>query len=358
MNKKIGIGIRIIVFAIIFVYLFIHISYMCRGTLAHTRDNISGYYGIKENSLDVVLLGTSGTFSAFAPMEAYKECGYTSYNFAMNVMGINNMTYGLKELKKTQSPKLLVVDIYPYVRRNIITDGMDEYMIRYNTDAYKYSLNRFEVVKNIAPKADRLSYYLDIIKYHDNEFEWKNFYSETESINKGFNSLDYGVVEEPVMTSEVIALDEEADAYYTQLLEECKLLANANGTEILFVFFPYADFSKEVPWAMGNVNYMGERAKEYGFDFLNCQDNRSDYGLDVTKDYWDEGHFNIYGALKVTKVFGEALKTQYDLPDRRNDSAYSKWNDDITAWDNNVADYKTHIDELMAGYVATEEANN
>ena len=130
--------ISAVLFLALFAWLFIHVSYMVRGDLAHTRNNLSGYYDLDKNSMDVVFVGTSGTFSAFSPMEAWEKYGFASYNFCINVLAMEAMANAVHEAMKTQSPEVLVIDIYPFIVSHSM-DMMEEYMVRYNTDGYHYS---------------------------------------------------------------------------------------------------------------------------------------------------------------------------------------------------------------------------
>lgn len=353
MKKKIINLVRICIFVVIFLSLLVHVSYMCRGTLSHSRNNLSGYYGLEKNSLDLVIFGTSGTFSSYAPMEAYEIAGFASYNFSTNVMGVDTMPYALKEIVKTQRPKAIVIDIYPFIHRHLISGGMlEDSAVRYNTDGYKYSLNRFNMISNIVPYKDKLTYYLDIFKYHENTFDFTNFFSETKSLDKGYNSLDYGLVREPVMTSEVIPLDPRLDVYLDKLVEECESIKAKYGTQIAFIYYPYADYNDEFPQSLQNVNYIENKLNGLGYEFINCQNFRDAFALDVSLDYWDAGHFNINGAEKVTRVVAPMFTEKFGLSDHRGEAAYTSWDDEVPYWEHNKEEYKVHVQEKMVEYYA------
>lgn len=174
-------------FLALFGYLFVHISYSLRGELAHTRNNLSGYYDLEGDSLDVVFVGTSGTFSSFSPMAAWEKYGFASYNFCINVLGADAMANAVHEAMKTQSPKVLVIDVYPFIVSQMVGNVKESY-VRYNTDGYKYSLDRLKLIWDTFPEEwDKTSYVFDLIKYHTNTFTWKNFSGEYHNVNKGFN---------------------------------------------------------------------------------------------------------------------------------------------------------------------------
>ncbi|MBQ9538433.1 MAG: hypothetical protein IJU95_04115 [Treponema sp.] len=328
------------VFSLLLAMLFFQVSYLYRGPLAHTRGNLSGFYACRKNSLDLVFVGTSGTFSAFCPMDAWEQFGFASYNFCVNCMSTNAMPYALTEIVKTQKPKVVAIDVHSFIRRNR-TMEISERDARYNTDAYRYSLNRFRLIHDCVPKSfGRFSYYFDIVKYHDSSFS-RGFAinGARHNVDKGFNNLQWGVVEAPVMTAGLKALEEPFDSDLTALIERCRKLK----VKVLFFTYPYGNFRED---SIACLNYIKKRVQEAGFDFLDCEEFIGDFSFDYTRDYWEGAHFNIYGAQKVTALVGALLKERYGLPDRRSDARYSKWNEELSSWHENVVKYKEEIDCL------------
>ncbi len=330
-------------FIAIFLFLFVHVSYCKRDKLSYTRKNISGYYALRRKSLDLVFVGTSGTFSSFIPMQAWQDYGFASYNFCMNMMGANTIPYAVTEALKSQDPKLLVIDIYPFITGELIGNLGDSYT-RYNTDAFKYSLNRFLLIKNEVMQAEDLTespltYFLDLIKWHTNEFSTENFFCKIPNVDRGYNAMIWGKVEKPRQTSEVQKLDEKLDSCLDKLLEKCSRL----DCKVLFVYYPFADTYK-YPQALAKVNYIEDRVKDAGFDFKNFCAEWEEFGLDVDRDYWDPAHFNIYGAEKVTAYAAPWLAETYALPDHRGEKDYQDWEEDLKEWEAHEAEYRADID--------------
>ncbi len=78
-------------------------------------------------------------------------------------------------------------------------EGLSENMAytRGVTDNLKYSKNRVDTIRALVPETeDRLSYYIDLFKYHTNwkmfafSSEWKNWRYEKKSELKGFQIKD------------------------------------------------------------------------------------------------------------------------------------------------------------------------
>lgn len=330
---------KCIIFIGIFAYLFIHISYAMRPALAHTHKNISGYYAEPKNSLDVVLIGSSGLFSAFAPLEAWNKYGFTSYNFCTNAQGVDSVPFVIKESLKTQKPKVLVVDCFNFIHRQVARE-FDDFTIRYNTDGFKYSLDRINLINKVIPESrNKLSFYFDIIKYHSEPMGNDFFYSK-HNPEKGFQFLPWGISKKAPLTTKVSPLSPDMDKYLDDILKESK----KQNTKIIFTYMPYGYISDE---ASEQVNYIAKKVKNNGFEFLNLEQYQNEINLDMKKDCWDVRHFNIYGAEKITAFLAKYLAKNYNLPDNRNNKKFSKWNDDYKIWLEEVPSEKKIIDDLI-----------
>lgn len=148
-----------------------------------------------------------------------------------------------------------------------------------------------------------------------------------------------------VWTDERVKLEEDFDVALEKLMKECD---RSNAENVCFIYYPYGDVGGESTPDIAMVNYIQDRVEGKGYRFLNLVKTRNDFGLDYQRDYWNAGHFNIYGAEKVTAVVGEYLRTAYDLPDRRDDPDYAQWNDDMYPYHKNVKDSKASVDKAIA----------
>ena len=76
-----------------------------------------------------------------------------------------------------------------------------------------------------------------------------------------------------------------------------------------------------------NYNYVEQIAKEHDVAFINMADMQEELALDLSQDFIDWAHTNYYGAAKVTGFLGQFLKSNYDLPDRREDERFALWDE-------------------------------
>jgi len=113
------------------------------------------------------------------------------------------------------------------------------------------------------------------------------------------------------------------DLYLRKMIEYCQ----ERGIEVVLTFLPFPANEMQQKAA----NYIYDLAEEYQVEYLNFLD------LDVINyhtDLYDEDHVNPSGARKVTDYLGQFLTANYDIPDRRQDSAYASWFDDYDLYEN------------------------
>ena len=335
--------IRAAVFLVVFAVLFLHVSYILRPYAGSaSRKNLCGFYAEKANTLDVVFIGASSVFSFWEPMEFWKETGVTSYNYATGTLPPQMFRYEIEEVLKTQSPKLIVLDMRPF---SVAEDGyylatevanMDhDVPLRNSLDNMKYSLNRFMAVKNTVPSdRDKVPYYLDLIKYHS---EWDRladrqsllfFRNEAEDFAKGFKLVDdMKPVSYPDRTKDTHekSLTPRLVEIYKDLLEYCI----EKQLPVLLLVNEYCQYENE----KGYFNFMSRIASDYGIPFVNTNDDYIRIGMDFDTDYYDDSHTNILGADKYTAYIGQYLMEHYDLEDHRGDPRYASWEENEARWD-------------------------
>ena len=72
---------------------------------------IRGFYMEPKNSLDVVTLGASETYTSISPGLLWKDYGFTSYNYSIAGNPISLMKTQIKEVLKHQNPRIIVIEV-------------------------------------------------------------------------------------------------------------------------------------------------------------------------------------------------------------------------------------------------------
>lgn len=309
-------------FLLILVELLSVLTFITRNK--NEAQQMYPYYDEKENSLDVVFVGSSHVRCSVYPMELYHEYGIASYDCAPPSLSLPQIYYLVLEVLKTQAPKVLVLDISSIAHENIKIHSPEYAHIQ--LDNMKWSLNKIEAINDLIENpGDRLEYYFPLLKFHT---RWKELlprdFERITGVSKG--AYISNVVQANSKLIEIMPEDyveqisEYAEMYLRKTLDYC---CDQNVQVLLF-----NPPTLEGETTQGKYNAAYAIAEEYGFPYLNLIHYWDDIGLDYTTDFLDNLHCNRSGAEKVTAYMGEFLKENYNLPDRREDPAYAVvWND-------------------------------
>lgn len=304
-------------FVLILVLLINGLTFVTRDK--NEADMIYPYYAEQENSLDVLFVGSSHMMCGIYPMELYHQYGIASYDFTSSALVLPQAYYQVVEALKTQTPKVLVLDISG-VAYNDTKVGSPEY-VHVQFDNMKWSLNKIEAIHDlIEDPSDRLEYYFPLLKFHT---RWKELQPEDfqpiTGVSKGARFSE--TVLETVGGIEIMPEDfvtpiaEYSETYLRKILNYCR----DQDVSVVLLNLPALP-SKT---SQGTYNAVFAIAEEYGVSYLNLLHHLDAIGFDFTTDLRDTSHCNRSGAEKVTLYVGNYLKEHYELPDRRDDPEYA-----------------------------------
>lgn len=335
-KKGLGIMLRCIAFVLVFSMFFSHTTNLL---IRHDDEanEIHAFYGEPEDSLDVLFIGSSPLLRGVSPMLMWKEYGFTGYVRA-SALQAPAVSYGLlAESLQKQSPKVVVLLCdnifleYDYAER--------EGDLRRGLDGMKMSMHKLEIIREVTEADEHqsaLSYAFPLMRYHD---RWKEIDLAEDkpepllehSFRKGNVFLGYAAgLEYPEGFMEPTgepapAFDADAKAY----IEKSIALCREKGIPVVLLHLPKLSWSYEESAAVEAF------AVDNGAVYLDLdQENiRAQVGTDPQTDYFDQGHMNISGSIKVSRWLGSWLDAHYDLPDHRDDSVYAEeWNADWAAY--------------------------
>ena len=289
---------------------------------------LENYYDLPEDTVDVLLLGSSHMGMNVDSSILWDEYGIASYACWGGMQPTWNTYYYLKECIKNQSPKLVVMDTY-------VATGDMEYadyssMVK-NTQAIRWSLdklNAIDVTATEAYKTDIMlgwptfhSRYSDLSLQDFNYFFW-NKHTQIQSIPSSQGIVYPTTIMDVSQVTESKELFPKQEEYLRKIIELCE----QNDLPIQLVAAPYTIPENE----QKRFNRIGEIAQEYGIGFTNYNACYQEIGIDPQTDFRDEGHLNDSGIEKYSKGLGKDLKKDFDLPDRREDPNHI-WNQDTMA---------------------------
>lgn len=325
--------IQSIVFIGIFLLALIPVSYIVR-TNGDVKDRFSGFYAEKEDTLDIVMIGSSPVFPYYSTPKLWGETGIAAYPLSSNVQRPAAMKYLVKEAEKTQSPSLYIFEMRMYTMED---EGLSENMAytRGVTDNLKYSKNRVDTIRALVPETeDRLSYYIDLFKYHTNwkmfafSSEWKNWRYEKKSELKGFQIKDeVGPTARPEAggAEGELPIPAEQETCLRDLLQYLQ----KNKLQALFIVSPYGESLEEQQM----FNYMARIVEEAGYRFLNMNNYYDEIGIVFEEDFADyASHTNAVGAEKCTAFLAKYLLENYSFTDKRGNETYASWDEAYALW--------------------------
>lgn len=331
MKGRIKIVTRCVAFFVIFSMIFSNTSdYLRRPD--DESDEIHAFYDEPQDSIDVLFMGSSPILRGVSPMIMWEQEGFTSYVRA-SALQAPSVTYGLlSESLEKQSPELVVLLCdnifmdYDYVER--------EGDLRRALDGMKMSKHKFRIVSEVTEADDRqtlLSYMFPLFRYHERwkEINWaeaepkplmKHSFKKGNVYLRGGEPLAYPVNFMEPSEVETPDFNENAKEY----IEKSICLCKEKNIPVVMIHLPKMSWSFEQSMAMENF------AKEMDVAYLDFDRHeiRNQLNLDTTVDYYDQGHMNLLGSIKLSQWFGKYLDDTYDLPDHRQDEAYQRWHED------------------------------
>ncbi len=249
------------------------------------------------NSIDVLILGDSLSYTSISPMQLWNRYGITSFIGGQSGQKIYETYHILKTTLENQSPKLVVIET--------------DVLLRGRTGLGRLK-DKLE---------EKGSYYFPIFRYHN---VWKPLLmgeEYAEESYKGFMLRDtiqpYKKGEYMKKTGEKIQLSPFVTDYMEQIISLCR----ENDIKILLISTP-----SPVNYNYKKYNALKEYAQENSLDYLDMNLKVKKLDIDWKSDSLDKGdHVNLLGAQKITRYFGKYITSRYDLTDHRGDAGFEMW---------------------------------
>ncbi len=312
---------KTILFAAIFAMIFSYLSNLfCRKSLEGTwnqTQKTAGFYNEPKNEFDIMFFGSSNTYCSFNPLILYEETGLKSYVFATQQQPVWATYAYIKDALKTQSPKLLVVDVLMFSKDSEYYDDGVNYSFM---DDMPLSLNKIRLAIASAPRGDRVRLLVNFIKYHSRwseltEDDYKFKRKEAADYLKGYTLLEnvFDSASAPVQNvTESTPLGKKEILYFEKTVK----LAKEKNIPLLFVKAPSNATEEEQKL----FNSAEKLAEENGIEYINFNALYNEIGLDLKKDFYDKSHLNYIGAEKFTRYFAKNICKKYtpETPDTKN----------------------------------------
>lgn len=264
-----------------------------------------------ENTLDIIFMGDSESYSGFSPLQIWAEYGHTSYVCGTTAQRLCDTYALLQHTFEKQTPKLIVLETNCLFREAGITKKTDDKSLTLAAECFPI-FQYHSRWKTYIPTS--LSAKKQVLK----ERKMKGFRLR-KSVTPYTGTLPY--MKE---SNDIKEVEELAQEY----LQKIHTLCEKNNAELILVSVPSAK-----NWNYEKHNGVQKLADENGLKYLDLnlvEEIEIDWQTD-TKDGGD--HLNFNGAKKVTKYIGKYFSEQFRLTDHRTDKKYQKWYEDCKLLD-------------------------
>lgn len=312
------------------------------------------FYELPENSVDVLVLGSSHAYQGINTAVLWREYGYSTFNLCGAAQPIWNTYFYLEEALKTQTPKVIILDIFSM---HYSTEyGEVSFAIK-NTYGMKWSDTKKEAIEaSFDHSKTGIQYYIEALQYHSrySDLNKTDFYpyqanKEMYENHKGFYCY--------FRTEAVTERDLSSVEYYNEVTQKCLFyyrmileLAKSKGIPVIVTAIP---FNAE-NYHQGIFNTVEQVTVEnYDVAFINfLTDYKDALAIDYKTDFADGQHLNFRGNTKVSRFFGEYIKSHYDVPDNRGNPLYESWDKDATVYYNQYENYQVTTKESLGSYLS------
>lgn len=267
------------------------------------------FHNLPENSMDVIVLGSSHAQYSFSPNFFYEDTGLYSYVLGSACQPLEVSYQMLREALKTQNPKLVVLETYTATPLRSWCEADSCYVTA------EYQMRGMEKINtiNYLPEEKAKTYRNDFINYHN---DWRtkesfDFLFEDDPTNI---DLAFGYV--PLETTYPFynwwfpflnddkSYDVELDELDLESLNNIVNLCKENGIQLLMYFVPMDSIDElNQKYRYKVWNYCEEKNIDY-IDFVDLSE-KLDYRIPIHND---GAHSRTSGASIITNYIANFLK--------------------------------------------------
>lgn len=297
--------IKSIVFVVIFLLILAILSKIfIRKNNAENEDMqekvARGISAEPENTIDLLIVGDSESYSSFIPLEVWHESGIASYVCGTPAQNLSHTLTLIKRATEKQNIKIIALETNELFRKFTI----DKPLVEFVNKAFPV-FDEHDEWKRL--KAEEL--FSDV--NYTNIQETKGYYysKKIKRVKK---------IKEVEKTNKVKKIRYINKFYLRKIKEFC----DKNNIKLILFSSP-----SNKNWTYEKHNGIQKLADQINADFIDLNLKIDELNIDWTVDSRDRGdHLNYTGALKVTKYMTDYFSENENLPDHRNDEKYNYWN--------------------------------
>lgn len=316
--------------SVLFLLVFGMLALGVRNILAVPNSYINEKTGINDihkypNSYDVCFFGRSTAICNVSCQELYEQYGIAGVSAAVSNQSFPLTLYTMEEVFQYQSPKVVILDT-----RALFDSVQVEYLNFQNNAYLHYTLDdiqTFSIKSKALKKAmtvndniDPWDYYSKFYYAHENwkRISQKNFtLYDTASFDAMHGNVAYlnvtdGISDTYALSSpyNVATITNKMERYVSDAIDLCE----QNGATLMLL-------TSYVHSAKSQHNAISRLANKYHVKYLDINEFILKSNFNHSLDLYDNVHFNLSGAIKMTDLLGEYLQDNFDFADKRKSSA-------------------------------------
>lgn len=323
MKKILRFTVFILAFLAVFIGTYNVLSW--KDTSGDYLSTTKRLYETKENTIDVLFTGSSHCYCSILPYILWDEYGMSAFSMATSGQDRESTYYHIKEVLKTQSPKVVCVDLGAMVYDGYLIEG-NLYRNMLSMKLSKNNLNLINVSVEEGERADFITRW-PIIHTRYNELTKFDFVTNEFSIYGRGEGIPLEVnYQEKDMNvfayKEIGEFSEDKKEWINRIIK----LSEDEGFELIFYNAPFRmDLNQK-----GMYNAINQYLEQKEIPYFDFNQRGTLDELNYETDFVDHAHTNIYGGTKITKFLGLFLSSNYILDNHKGDIKYNIWEQDAT----------------------------
>lgn len=256
-----------------------------------------------EQTIDVLILGDSETYSSMIPLQMWREHGITGYCCGTSAQNLGYSYQFLQKAFERQSPKVVLLETNAFYRDFSLGEA-----VKYKMDR-KFSIfsyhNRWKSIRKGGKRYTQSTIYSDNTKGY--------VFSDMIAAADATGYMVPSDGQEPLSAKSI--------AYLEEIVAFCK----KKGTKLIFVSTPSVK-----NWNYNRHNSVLKIAEKLSVEYIDMNVLTEEIPIDWDTDTRDHGdHLNYSGACKVSAYLGNLLCEMEGVKDHRDEPEYEKWNKDL-----------------------------
>lgn len=321
--------------------------------------SVAVFRALPEDTIDAAMIGSSNVYRFFDPMVGWDKYGMTTYVYSVEGMHGENVIFALKDILRTQKPRLVVIEARSFVSTKI-GNSLSKALYRFEKN-FKNPLTRWEIIyhfcklNGIPFSSQAREYYFPLTMNHGNYWklmrigEWKRALgiSKRDIGTKRGPFMGYRMSQnwKPLAPSEYdsklrLPLSRGHEKALREVLDFCA----KRDINVILASSPFRYTDDDA----GELNTIKDIAQEYDIPFLNANIDREKIGIDYSTDFYNNNHTNVLGAEKYTNYIFDYLDENYDFSDHRGQEGYGYWDEITGDYRAMLARYKDGVREKIA----------